>query len=198
MAGQIRDMGAAGSDEEHFTALFRQHYDAVLRYAQRRTGGPIAGDVTAEVFLTAWRRLADVPAEPLPWLIGTARRVLANQRRGRDRVDALRLRLRSEGPPPAVGVDEQVSVTATWYAAMQRLSDDDQEVLALLAWDGLTAREAAASLGCSEAAFVMRLHRARRRLSRHLHDVDPPAAVSGVRPPTTGSAMPAVGERTNP
>jgi RNA polymerase sigma-70 factor (ECF subfamily) len=35
----------------------------------------------AETFLVAWRRLDDVPDDPLPWLYRVARRVLANQRR---------------------------------------------------------------------------------------------------------------------
>jgi RNA polymerase sigma-70 factor (ECF subfamily) len=37
----------------------------------------MAPDVVAETFLVAWRRLDDVPADPLPWLYGVARRVLA-------------------------------------------------------------------------------------------------------------------------
>ena len=38
-----------------------------------------ADDVIADVFLVAWRRLEEVPADPLPWLLGVARRTLANR-----------------------------------------------------------------------------------------------------------------------
>lgn len=52
--------------------------------------------------------------------------------------------------------------------AFGRLSGDDREALALVAWDGLTPAKAARSLGCSPVAFRVRLHRARRRLARAL------------------------------
>jgi RNA polymerase sigma-70 factor, ECF subfamily len=41
--------------------------------------------------LTAWRRLDEVPDPALPWLLGVARRVVANQRRGEQRRERLRL-----------------------------------------------------------------------------------------------------------
>jgi RNA polymerase sigma-70 factor (ECF subfamily) len=41
-------------------------------------------------------------------------------------------------------------------------------VLTLVAWHGLAAPDAARVLGCSRAAFAVRLHRARRRLERAL------------------------------
>ena len=53
----------------------------------------LADDVTAETFLVAWRRLDDIPAEPLPWLIGVARKIRLNQRRGDRRRDQLARRL---------------------------------------------------------------------------------------------------------
>ena len=58
--------------ETRFEALFDAHREAVRAYMWRRDP-ELADDVTAETFLVAWRRLADVPAEPLPWLIGVAR-----------------------------------------------------------------------------------------------------------------------------
>ena len=60
-----------------------------------------------------------------------------------------------------------------WASALQSLSAADQELLALVAWDGLTARESAASLGCSVSAYAMRLHRARRRLAAQLDLTSP-------------------------
>ena len=52
--------------------------------------------------------------------------------------------------------------------ALAGLKDDDREALLLTAWDGLSADQAAAVLGCSKAAFQVRLHRARRRLDLRL------------------------------
>ncbi|HEX6652604.1 MAG TPA: sigma factor, partial [Thermoleophilaceae bacterium] len=66
---------------ERFERMFRDSYPLVRAYALRRAAPEGAQDVVAETFLVAWRRLEDVPEDPLPWLYGAARRVLANQRR---------------------------------------------------------------------------------------------------------------------
>ncbi len=58
----------------------------------------MADDVVAEVFVVCWRRFEDVPADPLPWLLGVARRVLSTQRRGERRRGALRERLAEAVP----------------------------------------------------------------------------------------------------
>jgi RNA polymerase sigma-70 factor, ECF subfamily len=49
-------------------------------------------------------------------------------------------------------------------AALARLPSAEQELLRLVAWEGLSHREVAAVLGCSENAAAIRLHRARRHL----------------------------------
>ncbi|MFP8903339.1 RNA polymerase sigma factor [Streptomyces atacamensis] len=67
--------------EEQLTVLYRGHREAVERYVLRRAGPEEVGDVLAEVFLVAWRRFDRIPADPLPWLYGVARRALANDRR---------------------------------------------------------------------------------------------------------------------
>ena len=74
----------------------------------RRCDPETADDVVADVFLIAWRRRAELPEEPLPWLLGTARRVLANHARGQSRRVRLRDRLAAEPvmaatPPQRVG-----------------------------------------------------------------------------------------------
>jgi RNA polymerase sigma-70 factor, ECF subfamily len=74
--------------ERAFRDLYAAHFDAVLGFALRRVDRPEdAGDVTADTFLVAWRRLAHAPQGPelRPWLYGVARRVLANHRRGERR-----------------------------------------------------------------------------------------------------------------
>jgi RNA polymerase sigma-70 factor (ECF subfamily) len=68
-----------------FEEIYAACHDPVLGYVLRRTGnGHDAADVLAETFLTAWRRLDDVPGgeSTRPWLYGVARRVLANHHRG--------------------------------------------------------------------------------------------------------------------
>jgi DNA-directed RNA polymerase specialized sigma24 family protein len=53
-------------------------------------------------------------------------------------------------------------------AALAALRDDDQEILRLVAWDGLAPAELAVALGCSPNAARTRLHRARSRLAARL------------------------------
>jgi RNA polymerase sigma factor (sigma-70 family) len=164
---------AASDDRAHrarFRAVFDANYHHVLGYAFRRTDSrEDAEDAVAETFLTAWRRLDRLPegAGARPWLYGITRRVLANQRRGDVRRARLtgRLRVPDRVTPPAANADGEVAAVG---AAFARLSEDDREVLALLAWEELDAGEMATVLGCSRNAARIRLHRARRRLAREL------------------------------
>ena len=61
--------------------------------------------------------------------------------------------------------------------ALASLKEDDREALLLVAWEGLSHRDAARVLGVRETTFGVRLHRARRRLVRALAGDDP-----GVQP----------------
>ncbi|MFI7634921.1 RNA polymerase sigma factor [Nonomuraea sp. NPDC049400] len=67
------------------------------------------------------------------------------------------------------------------YEAFKRLSDDDRELLALVAWEGLSGAEIAKVLGCSRGAARIRLHRARKRLAKELADLDPDLTGYGQR-----------------
>ena len=71
-----------------------------VRCARTRGAGSArdeADDVVADVFVVAWRRIGDVPAEPRTWLLGIARRVLANRHRSAKRQRALYERLAQRG-----------------------------------------------------------------------------------------------------
>jgi hypothetical protein len=53
--------GLMTEDGERFDALYREHYDAVERYVRRRVDDAVTGDVVAEIFTVAWRRIREVP-----------------------------------------------------------------------------------------------------------------------------------------
>lgn len=161
-----------GTPQTRFERLYRAHTDAVLLYAMRRASPADAADIHSEVFLIAWRRLDEVPETALPWLYGVARRALANQRRGQRRQSNLADHLQAHAPPPAT-LDTSVVDDVPLLAAMQNLSEDDQEVLRLVAWEDLAPREAARVLGCRPATFRVRLHRARHRLAAALAQSSP-------------------------
>jgi RNA polymerase sigma-70 factor, ECF subfamily len=155
-----------------FEGIFRAGYSRVLGYAIRRTDDRAAAeDAVSETFLIAWRRLDAVPEEPLPWLLGVARKVLANQRRaaGRRTPDGPLVPLEAVADPdPGASFADRVADRQAFAEAFAALSPSDREVLALVNWDGLSPKEAAAVLDCAPATFYLRLHRARRRLLKEL------------------------------
>ena len=161
-------MSTASDDTTRFEALFREHYPAVLRFALRRAAPAVAEDVAAETFAAAWGSLASVPADPLPWLLGVARRRLASQYRESTSQREKAVHSERVGPVAARDHAEGVRERQAIAAAFATLSDPDREVLRLIAWDGLAAADAARVLGISVLAFRARASRARRRLSRAL------------------------------
>lgn len=125
----------------------------------------------SDTFLVAWRRFDDVPESPLPWLLATARRTLANARRSSRRQEALRDRLNgqrhilmdTDGPEEvALRDDERTRVRA----ALGRLAPTDREILTLTAWEGLSCAEVSEVLGIPAGRVSVRLHRAKKRLAR--------------------------------
>jgi RNA polymerase sigma-70 factor (ECF subfamily) len=159
----------AQTDEDRFDALYREYYSRVLAYALRRTTADVASDVVADTFLVAWRRLERVPDEPLPWLLGVARKTLANSRRTARRRAALIERVAAqEGAERLVDVEADAVGATTIAEALERLPGRDQELLALIAWEKLSVADAATVLGLSAPTCRMRLQRARRRLAGEL------------------------------
>jgi RNA polymerase sigma factor (sigma-70 family) len=154
--------------EIRFRAVFDLAYAPLCRYARHRgLTGPDAEDLVAQTLEVAWRRIDDVPAEPLPWLYGVAQNLWRNQaRKDRRRRDLL---ARFRPPSSAVASEDPAGLEpGVLRAALASLSDNDQEVLRLVAWDGLTPAEVAVVLGCTPVAARARLHRARGRLAARL------------------------------
>ena len=163
---------------DRFERLFRESYPLVRAYALRRAAPDAAQDVVADTFLVAWRRLEDVPEDPLPWLYGTARRVLANQRRSAARGVALEQRLSGAAGAGSRGdLGDSVADAELVREALGLLSDHSREALMLTAWEGLDGARAARAAGCSKATFAVRLHRARGQLAAEL------AFLEGLPPP---------------
>lgn len=186
----------AATDERWFEDLWDAHAGQVRAYARRRSDEETAGEVVAGTFLVAWRRRAEVPDDPLPWLYGVARRVLADQRRTHSRQARVAERLgdtrsdRSRADP-----SDEVAHRDTVLRALDQLGEADREVLRLACWEQLTPKEAARVLGCSAPTFNVRLHRARRRLRRHIDgSLDSSRTSSTVQDP---DGIPARGERSN-
>lgn len=152
-----------------FDDLYRRHREPVLAFLLRRTEQPAdAADVLHDVFVTAWRRIEEVPDGEAArmWLFGVAFRALANHRRSRSRrsrlIDALAGAL-STVCAPASAPDHNAL-----HDALQTLSSEDQTVLTLNAWEGLTPTEIGTVVGLDPRTVRVRLHRARQRLRAKL------------------------------
>ena len=183
--GQVEDVTipsatAPASREARFRAVYEATHDDLLRFVQRRVEPSHAEDVTADVFLVAWRRLDDVPEEvddARPWLFGVARATMLNHHRGVRRRDALAVRVAEATPTDPTSADDVAVRRFELAAAWARLSAAEQEVLSLAVWEGLDSARAGVVLGCSPTAYRLRLSRARRSLSRHLEAASPPDRV---------------------
>ncbi|MEU4424089.1 RNA polymerase sigma factor [Actinoplanes sp. NPDC024001] len=158
----------AADAEDRFRRLHRDTFADLLRFVERRIPADDAEDVVSTVYLTAWRRFGELPEDARPWLFAVARRTMANRTRGWLRRRALDVRLVAAGthevPDDSTGTAARVDLERAW----RTLSAADREVLALIAFDGLTSEQAATVLNCRRSTFAMRLSRARQRLQAAL------------------------------
>jgi RNA polymerase sigma-70 factor (ECF subfamily) len=174
----VHDLAEIASDPDAFERFYREHVEAVQRFVARRVDDPyVAADLTADVFVAAiesagsYRRSR---GEPIAWLYGIARNVVAGQRRrsakelraaahvrGRELVDEDDL----------VALHERIdreSAARDLYRELGLLPASERAVLELVALDGLSVGEAGRTLGIGGVAARVRLHRARRRLQDRL------------------------------
>jgi RNA polymerase sigma-70 factor (ECF subfamily) len=163
--------------ERRFRQLYDAQYWTIRAYALRRTSQPAdADEIVAAVFVTAWQH-RDVPLDSSHqrvWLLGVARKTLANQRRAARRRWRLTERLKATTRPPEHGLlgpdpaglpaPDPDSPLADLEGALAGLSESDRELLLLHLWEDLNHAELAAVFGITPNAVAIRLHRARQKL----------------------------------
>ena len=167
--------------DSRFHEIYERHREEVTLYVRRRVAADAVEDLVAETFLVCWRKLENVPREPLPWLYAVARKTLANHYRAAARRDL------PAGASPAEDVVLPIERDDVLARAFARLSEADREVLRLVAWEHLSLRAAARALGCSHVACRVRFHRAKRRLASHLEELQAPDAAANRRPRPEGA-----------
>lgn len=169
-----------GAAAEQFRTCFERHWAAVHNYLRWRGAGPDCDDLASEVFATAWRRWPDVPEEQLPWLLRTARNHLSNHRRALQRRSGVDLTSHADPADGPARIAEVAEDVRDLLAAVTRLPELEREVLLLVAWDGLSVKQASRVVGCRPGAARARLFRARRRLAedRRSNLADPRASRS--------------------
>ena len=164
---------ATPTDAERFRELYHRHHPAIAAYFARRIGSQDAFDAADEVFAVAWRRFSKVPegGDAVRWLYGVAHNVLANRRRGERRGNRLLARLGAQRQPDLLGPEPQVLRNLEGQQVVDLLGSmrpDDQELVLLSYWEGLSHSEIGELLGCSKGAVDARMHRILERMRKAL------------------------------
>jgi RNA polymerase sigma-70 factor (ECF subfamily) len=168
------------TDPQALEAFYRGHVAEVAAFVARRVSSADAvADVVSNTFLAAIHG-ADTfdpvrsPAGARFWLLGIARREVANYFGSSGRQDALAER---EGAHRHLAEDEMARIdelidaqrlAPEIEAALGTLSPRVREAFVLVAVDGFPQEAAASVLGISHAALRARLARARLHLRRKL------------------------------
>ncbi|MBA2954420.1 sigma-70 family RNA polymerase sigma factor [Nocardioides sp. MAH-18] len=166
------------SRRERFERVAPGLVEPLRRYLVRRTDPDTAEDVLAETLLVCWRRVDDLPEEPLPWAYGVAANCLRNAERAarrQRRVAAKVAALEPRAPAREPADDPDLGV------ALGRMRAEDAELLRLWAWEQLTPAEIATVLGITGNAASIRLHRAREKLRIELRKVQRVSGHEGSR-----------------
>jgi len=151
---------------ERFEALYRQLWPAVVDFLRFRIGPADALDVASDIFVRAWSaraRYERARGEPESWLWGIARNAARDWYRGA----AAPVELLSTHLAVDTGLTErgaEAEAMAQVAAAIAELEPLDQDIIALRFGGGLSHRDVGASVGLTEAATAVRLHRAIKRL----------------------------------
>ncbi len=165
---------ATGGDHAAFATLMRRYESRIQRYLRQMVGeAELAGDLTQETFLAAYRALArwqpppetaPQTADPLsPWLY----RIATNRA-----LSALRSQAVSRRAPPAptsegiASVEDAAVGRALLRAALGTLDEDDAACLVLHYVAGERYGEIAARLNLSSEAVRKRVGRALTALRR--------------------------------
>ncbi|WP_262286772.1 RNA polymerase sigma factor [Micromonospora sp. MA102] len=155
-------------DVDAFVEVVERHEAAVGSYLARRAGRDAAEDLLGEVWVAAFesRRTYDQSYDDArPWLYGVALNRLRRYWRSRPAEDLIGdVTDLASGWDPWSAVDLGVDTRAVLRSALMRLKPQEREVLRLVAWEDLTAADAARALGMPAGTTRRLLSQARTAL----------------------------------
>jgi RNA polymerase sigma-70 factor (ECF subfamily) len=170
---------AANQDAGAFGELFERHADAVYVHCFRRTASwSRAEELTSVVFLEAWRRRQSVHLDTdsiLPWLLAVANNVIRNANRSLRRHQRLLAKLPRPleagdfGGDAAGRLDDEREMRHI-LGVLSALRAEEQEVIALCDWAGLSYAQSATALDVPVGTVRSRLSRAHEHLRARLGD----------------------------
>jgi len=162
---------AKALDGDAWTQIYAQHYERIYAYLYYRIGRrEVAEDLAADVFVRALagiRTFAYRGTPLLAWLFRIAHNVAADYRKASAR-QALSVAPGAD-MDAAVGADDvtdQVDRRHDMRAALSQLTDDQQQVLFLRFYQGMSNAEVGAVIGKREGAVKALQNRALKSLRR--------------------------------
>lgn len=194
MTGGVRDStvwmipktseGRSGHVEEpvgrwdEFNAMYEQSFGPVQGFVHSRVRDPVAADdLVADIFERALRNWHTFEGRSTghAWVLGIARHIIADYRRQASTrremcVDGILERDGAAIAPSLEDVVERRESVAHLRLAIEGLSDQDQDLLALRYVAELPLRELAVSMGVREVTVRVRLHRTLGRLRAKLRE----------------------------
>lgn len=159
-----------------FAAIYRRNVPAVMGFFARRGVDPqTVADLTSETFAEAISSLASFdPAKGTPrvWLLAIARAVYARHREQAARREVAVSQLSHQVPLDEGDIEDlaaRIDAQRQGRKLIERcavLPALERQAIELVDIDGLTPKEAAASLGVSAGVLRVRLFRARAKLRK--------------------------------
>jgi RNA polymerase sigma-70 factor (ECF subfamily) len=157
-------------DNEALTEVHNLYYPAIFRYIAFRVGShENAEDLTSEVFIRLLNAVNErsAPSRTLRgWLYGVASRIVADFHRQRFREERLKMETQenNELSDPATAVSQKQTLKEL-STALNELTKEQQEVIALRFGSGMPIRQVAEAIGKSEGAVKQLQARAVAKLS---------------------------------
>ena len=165
----------AKSDHDAFGQLYERYAQRIYQYIYYRTSSEAdAEDLAAKTFMRAWQHMATYDDRGVPfsaWLYRIAHNLVIDhyRRRGRDSqvpIDDLpMLPSHSEDPEQAA---ERALTAEALRLAINRLTEEQAQVVTLRFLEGLSITEVAGSMGKTEGAIKAMQYRAVTSLRRLL------------------------------
>ena len=162
---------AVQGDTAAFERVYRDHMPRIFNLARRMAGPDAAEELTQDVFVRAWQKLALFRGESsfATWLHRLAVNVIIERFRT---LGTARVRFLADGETvleiaPAVRT-KHMDLSMDLQAAIAQLPDGARQVFVLHDVEGYKHREIAAMLDIATGTSKRQLHRARMLMRKHL------------------------------
>ncbi|MBU2665381.1 sigma-70 family RNA polymerase sigma factor [Actinoplanes bogorensis] len=170
----------SSADEVLIRRLYEEHGGALLAYATRLMGDrPLGEDVVQETLIRAWRNpeaLTNDKGSVRGYLFTITRNIAIDRHRARQARPAEVAETPGSTPVEKDHADQVVDSMVV-LGAMEKLSDEHQQVLKEIYFQGRSVEEAAESLGVPAGTVKSRSYYALRRLREAIAEKPVPSQV---------------------